>query len=176
MSVADLQSLCFFVVVFFQSLCWLSLIVVTPGIILCMCPANERWRYIVMWSLIGCWAHIQNNPCHITDILLCLYIVSYTSKHQTSRWLLMAWCLFGVTETKMSSFWRNFRHWLHWTLSKWQRSVQPVTKMSSKWQHFRFSGQDICNHRDALHFSILNWIYLDHSFILSFFWQQYIKL
>ena len=80
----------------FFSHCVDLLIVVTPGIILCMCPANERWRYIVMWSLIACWAHIQNNPCHITDILLCLYIVSYTSKHQTSRWLLMAWCLFGV--------------------------------------------------------------------------------
>ena len=31
------------------------------GIILWMCPANERRRYIVMLSLIG-WAHIQNDP------------------------------------------------------------------------------------------------------------------
>ena len=30
------------------------------GIILCMCPANERWRYDVTSSLIG-WAHAQNN-------------------------------------------------------------------------------------------------------------------
>ena len=29
----------------------------SPGIILCMHPANERWRYIVRSSLIG-WAHI----------------------------------------------------------------------------------------------------------------------
>ena len=27
-----------------------------------MCPANERWCYIVMSSLIG-WAHILNDPC-----------------------------------------------------------------------------------------------------------------
>ena len=27
---------------------------------LCMCPANERWRYSVTSSLIG-WAHTQNN-------------------------------------------------------------------------------------------------------------------
>ena len=31
------------------------------GIIPCMCPANERRRYIVT-SLIG-WAHTQNDPC-----------------------------------------------------------------------------------------------------------------
>ena len=29
------------------------------GIVLCMCPANERRRYIVTSSLIG-WAHSQN--------------------------------------------------------------------------------------------------------------------
>ena len=43
------------------------------------------------------------------------------------------------TETKMSSFWRNFNHWLHWKLSFWQLPVQPVMKISSKWRHFRFS-------------------------------------
>ena len=32
----------------------------TPGIILSMCPANERWRYTVTPSLIG-WAHTQND-------------------------------------------------------------------------------------------------------------------
>ena len=31
------------------------------GIILCMRPANERWRYTVTPSLIG-WAHTQNDP------------------------------------------------------------------------------------------------------------------
>ena len=35
---------------------------VFPGIILCMHPANERWRYIVTSSLIG-WVHSQNDPC-----------------------------------------------------------------------------------------------------------------
>ena len=34
---------------------------VKSGIILCMCPANERWRYSVTSSLIG-WAHTQNDP------------------------------------------------------------------------------------------------------------------
>ena len=32
-----------------------------PGLILCMCPANERRRYTVTPSLIG-WAQTQNNP------------------------------------------------------------------------------------------------------------------
>ena len=39
------------------------------GIILCLYPANDRWRYNVTLSLIG-WAHTQN-PCidynHIID-------------------------------------------------------------------------------------------------------------
>ena len=47
------------------------------------------------------------------------------------------------TETKMSSFWRNFNHWLHWKLSFWQLPVQPVMKISSKWRHFRFSVTDM---------------------------------
>ena len=34
----------------------------SAGIILCMRPANERWRYSVTSSLIG-WAHSQNDPC-----------------------------------------------------------------------------------------------------------------
>ena len=37
-----------------------------------------------------------------------------------------------ITETKMSSFWRNFHHWLHRKLSFWQLSVQPVMKIISK--------------------------------------------
>ena len=32
------------------------------GMILCMCAANERWRYSVTPSLIG-WAHTQYDPC-----------------------------------------------------------------------------------------------------------------
>ena len=44
-----------------------------------------------------------------------------------------------ASETKMSSFWYNFHHWLHRKLSFWQLSVQPVMKISSKWRHFRFS-------------------------------------
>ena len=52
------------------------------------------------------------------------------------------------TETKMSSFWRNFHHWLHWKLSFWQLPVQPVMNISSKWRLFRFSV-DKC-HLDPL--------------------------
>ena len=49
------------------------------------------------------------------------------------------WVNVWFTETKMSPFWWNFHHWLHWQLSFWQLSVQPVMKISSKWRHFRFS-------------------------------------
>ena len=40
-----------------------------PGIILGMGSANERWRYIVMSSLIG-WAHTQNDPWVTLDIFI----------------------------------------------------------------------------------------------------------
>ena len=42
------------------------------------------------------------------------------------------------TETKMSSFWWNFHHWLHWKLSVWQLSVQPVMKNLIKMKTFPF--------------------------------------
>ena len=45
-----------------------------------------------------------------------------------------------VTDTQMSSFWRNFHHWLHWKLLLWQLPVESVMKTKSKWKHFRFSG------------------------------------
>ena len=35
---------------------------INSGIILCLCPANERQCYIVLLYLIG-WVHTQNDPC-----------------------------------------------------------------------------------------------------------------
>ena len=66
--------------------------------------------------------------------------------------------LLTLTETKMSSFWWNFHHWLHRKLSFWQLLVQPVMKISSKWRHFRFSAW--CRPmRPSIHLPFqLNWI------------------
>ena len=62
---------------------------------------------------------------------------------EETLWMYSSGCINAntqhITETKMSSFWWNFHHWLHWKLSFWQLSVQPVMKISSKWRHFRFS-------------------------------------
>ena len=69
----------------------------------------------------------------------------------------MAITLWGKTstETKMSSFWRNFHHWLHWKLSFWQLPVQPVMNISSKWRLFRFSVLGRLTPRSLLpHFQI----------------------
>ena len=49
-----------------------NLILSFTGVILCMCPANERRRYIVTSSLIG-WAHAQD------DALLQLLLVIATN-------------------------------------------------------------------------------------------------
>ena len=64
------------------------------------------------------------------------------------------------TETEMSSFWRNFHHWLHWKLSFWQLSVQPVMKISSKWRHFRFSDRHRTVYIPKYH---IGWIANDES-------------
>ena len=42
--------------------CFIFLVIgATPGITLCMCPANGKRRYIVMSFLIS-WAQTQNDP------------------------------------------------------------------------------------------------------------------
>ena len=56
-----------------------------PGIILCMCPANERWGYNVMSSLIG-WVHSHNDPCNLTTMEY--VFIPYDG---SSWWLQMAW-------------------------------------------------------------------------------------
>ena len=50
------------------------------AIILCMHPANERWRYIVMASLIG-WPHTQNDPYFLDTKSL-----NWTILHQLTHW------------------------------------------------------------------------------------------
>ena len=55
--------------VFYQINIWCPTVVMVvvcnimpcSGIILCICPANERWYYNVTSSFIG-WAHSQNDP------------------------------------------------------------------------------------------------------------------
>ena len=49
-------------------------------IILCMRPANERWRYIVTPSLIG-WTHTQNDLCQ--SILSWVLLVSHSESYIT---------------------------------------------------------------------------------------------
>ena len=79
------------------------------GIILCMCPANERWRYIVMSSLIG-WAHIQMKPAH--------------SHLQLSCYLLhLQWgCQYHCTR-KTSMIHQTFVRWALYILFKYVKSL-----------------------------------------------------
>ena len=55
-----------------------------PGIILCMCWANERWPYIVTASLIG-WVHTQNDPCKCNDKLYDLWYQHILCKTRLHR-------------------------------------------------------------------------------------------
>ena len=79
--------------------------------------------------------HISTDIALPTAVFLIYHIMPYNNVFLIRRQARMM----SYTETEMSSFWRNFRHWLHWKLSFWQLSVQPVMKISSKWWHFRFS-------------------------------------
>ena len=65
---------------------------------------------------------------------------SSPTRYMHSQWVSAYKFLF--TERKISSYWRNFRRWLHRKLSfcqrklaEWQLSVQPAMKISSKWRH-----------------------------------------
>ena len=49
---------------------------VPAGIILCMRPGNETWRFSVTPSLIG-WTHAQNDPCASGTANFCYLILSY---------------------------------------------------------------------------------------------------
>ena len=60
---------------------------------MCMCPAHERWCYIVTSSLIG-WAHIQNDLCrhrikhfyNMVDFLFgCLQLTPHSSPMRVSH-------------------------------------------------------------------------------------------
>ena len=108
-------------------------------IILPLCIWNHLiFSQLPLWQTFSWW-HLNEG------VLLCIMNYSPSIENVSFHWNYKPCCLIPVkystdTETKMSSFWRNFNHWLHWKLSFWQLPVQPVMKISSKWKHFRFSG------------------------------------
>ena len=63
-------------------------------IILCMHPANERRRYIVMPSLIG-WVHTQNDPC----IPACKFSLTKYLHNVDAYWLK---CRLGMLKGSMT--------------------------------------------------------------------------
>ena len=68
------------------------------GIILCMRPANERWRYTVTPSLFG-WTHTQNDPGYIksnetinlTGVILPDIIMMLKEMWQAALTILKCW-------------------------------------------------------------------------------------
>ena len=68
------------------------------GIILCMCPSNERWRYNVTPSLIG-WLHTENDP--YSDRMLSMYSVELTGiKRRHTPYMVPPWpAILGVAAT-----------------------------------------------------------------------------
>ena len=90
------------------------------------------------------WTHKRHPISHLNRQVCCIYCVYFVKTlsgiaGSYNIFQCRIWKAEQFTETEMSSFWRNFNHWLHRKLSKWQLSVQSVIKISSKWQHFRFS-------------------------------------
>ena len=60
-----------------------STVRVHKGIILCMHPANDRWRYTVTLSLIG-WGHTQNDQCAYR--IVCIFQgINCTSSYHLSE-------------------------------------------------------------------------------------------
>ena len=76
------------------------------GVILWMCPANERWRYIVTLSLIG-WMQTQNDPWFFNPLYpvkILTSVIQTKSLLHSSVWALSKqegvvkyqWVLMGV--------------------------------------------------------------------------------
>ena len=71
------------------------------GIIVCMYPANERWRYIVTASLIS-WVHTQNDLwnvnwlCDIKSIIL--ELMYWIDSLKISCKLVLRWMLHDLTD------------------------------------------------------------------------------
>ena len=114
------------------------------GMIVKRC-SNSYYR-IVAWTKKRPFCRWHFQMCHHQWKSRIFIHISLKVCFQWSNWLSLVWITVchrkadkPFTETKMSSFWRNFNHWLHWKLSFWQLPVQPVMKISSKWRHFRFS-------------------------------------
>ena len=111
-------------------------------------PNPKTWMFLVSSCLVVVFAQSIEARCSVTneDVVGAVRTgdAPTTSEWSTISLLTNVWLISEVswqlnTETKMSSFWRNFNHWLHWKLSFWQLPVQPVMKISSKWRHSRFS-------------------------------------
>ena len=79
------------------------------------------------------------------------------------------------TETKMSSFWWNFHHWLHWKLSFWQLPVQPVMNISSKWRLFRFSVNGWTLHMDYSGYGVSQWETTSQCSVVSYWLTLYLE-
>ena len=83
------------------------------GIILCMCLANERRRYIVMSSFIG-WAHTQNDPRGDSAL-------SQTDLHSTCCADRCLWCV------EFSPLWSLWPCQVHKTVQRASISFQALT-------------------------------------------------
>ena len=77
----------------------------SSGIILCMCPANERRRYNVTSSLIG-WVHVQNDPCFLEEGFL-LPVPSYCFKMIKNSECILMFCF----DFCKNSPWQVLTHW-----------------------------------------------------------------
>ena len=97
-------------------------------------PHKGQWRGALMFSLICVWINGWVNNREAGDLrryrthydVIVMEIPYYIVKCAIHI------CTFAITETGMSTFWRNFRQWLHRKLSTWQLTLHPVTNISQK--------------------------------------------
>ena len=109
------------------------------GIVLCMGPANETWRYNVTSSLVGC-VHTQNDPCtHLVS--------TYSDLHTQTR---MKWPPSKIT------IWLVISSGYWWKLTFLQSSTRA-------WGQIMNSNNDFFNSFRTICFSKLNIIGSDNG-------------
>ena len=116
-----------------------------------LCSKSHRSRDYCGYGL-GQWEMLSSNASHWLSPYPKWFLHSYyrwvlssatwnvcseMNIYRQERWDNFAAVIkghFWVYWNEMSSFWWNFRHWLHRKLSFWQLLVQSVMKFSLKWQ------------------------------------------
>ena len=96
-----------------------------PGIILCMCPANGRWRYNVTSSLIIGWVHTKNDSCNHA------FKLEFSTHRGQTKWLPEK--MAQILQTTFSNAFLWNQTFLFWFKFHWHFFLRVPLTISQHW-------------------------------------------